>query len=88
MDASGSFHHVGSAGRSCGGQTETEDRSSASVRSPLLQVVGNLEAITMVSVSALAVHSRLILRIFLPFGGFNLKGIFPKINPQPFGTGL
>jgi hypothetical protein len=58
MDASGSFRHVGSAGRSCGGQTETEDRSSRSVRSPLLRVVGKLEAITMVSASALAGLSR------------------------------
>jgi hypothetical protein len=38
------------------------------VWSPLLRVVGKLEAITMVSASALAVLSRLILRIFLPFG--------------------
>jgi hypothetical protein len=65
MDASGSSA-TSAPQEEAGGQTETEDRSGTSVKSPLLRVVGKLEAITMVSASALAVLSRLILRIFLP----------------------
>jgi hypothetical protein len=68
MDASGFLSATSAPQEEAGGQTETEDRSSRSVRSPLLRVVGKLEAITMVSASALAGLSRLILRIFLPFG--------------------
>jgi hypothetical protein len=88
MDASGSFRHVGSAGRSCGGQTETEDRSSASVRSPLLRVVGKLgnhhgECICACrSFKILGISSNLSAH-----SGFNLRGSPSKINPEPIGTG-
>jgi hypothetical protein len=67
MDASGSFRHVGSAGR--GWRTDGDgSRSSASVRSPLLRVVGKLEVITMVSALRLPFFqdSGGSPRIFLP----------------------
>jgi hypothetical protein len=46
-----------SALQDCGRQTE--DRSGASVRRPLLQVVGNLKAIAMASASALAISFKI-----------------------------
>jgi aryl-alcohol dehydrogenase-like predicted oxidoreductase len=55
MDASGFLSATSAPQEEAGGQTETEDRSGMSVRSPLLRVVGKLEAIAMASASALAV---------------------------------
>jgi hypothetical protein len=88
MDASGFLSATSAPQEEAGGQTETEDRSIRSVRSPLLRVVGKLEAITMVSASALAGLSR-SLRISSNLSarsGFNLRGSPSKINPEPIGT--